>query len=182
MPFTTQENSCHSGDNFVGLSTTRAPSPVQPLMHNRPAAPKVGTFRTASSLVCDVHFIPGRRDSMASSVLCLNDPIAQRGMAVFEELLRDFHPRTFAVRLWDGSRLDAEDGRLPRCTLVINHPGAIRRMFLPGNQAALGEAYAYGDVDIEGDVEALFPLVPFLLNPKLTWGRQVRLGALLLGL
>ena len=119
---------------------------------------------------------------MASSVLCLNDPIAQRGMAFFEELLRDFHPRNFAVRLWDGSRLDAEEGRLPRCTLVINHPGAIHRMFLPGNQAALGEAYAYGDVDIEGDVEALFPLVPFLLNPKLSWARQVRLGALLLGL
>src|SRR5215467_6039622 len=126
--------------------------------------PKVGTLRTASSLVCDVPFIPGRRDSMASSVLCLNDPIAQRGMAVFEELLRDFHPRNFAVRLWDRSRLDAEEGRLPRCTLVINHPGAIRRMFLPGNQAALGEAYAYGDVDIEGDMEVLFPLLPFLMK------------------
>jgi len=119
---------------------------------------------------------------MASSVLCLNDLIAERGLTFFQELLRNFHPRNFAVRLWNGSLLEAEEGQFPRCTLIINHPGAIRRMFLPGNQAALGEAYAYGDVDIEGDVEALFPLAPFLLNPKLGWMRQVRLGALLLGM
>jgi hypothetical protein len=118
--------------------------------------------------------------SSISSALYVHDRAAGRGLAFFEELLRDFHPRNFAIRLWDGSSLDPEPGQYARCTLVINHPGAMHRMFLPANQAA--EAYTYGDVDIEGDVEALFTLVPFLVKSKFSWARQVRLRALLLGM
>jgi cyclopropane-fatty-acyl-phospholipid synthase len=117
-----------------------------------------------------------------SSALYVHDRVAERGLAFFEELLRDFHPRNFAIRLWDGSSLDPEPGQYARCTLVINHPGAMHRMFLPANQAALGEAYASGDLDIEGDVEALFTLVPFLVESKFSWARQARLRALLLGM
>jgi len=47
-----------------------------------------------------------------------------------------------------------------------------------GNQTVLGEAYAYGDVDIEGDVEALFPLTTFLHRPNLSPVPQIRLGTL----
>ena len=116
---------------------------------------------------------------MASSATFNRDRIAEKAFTFFEELLRDFHPRNFAVRLWDGSRLDADPGQPTRCTLVINRPGAMRRMFQPSNQAALGEAYIYGDVDIEGEVETLFPLVPYLLNLKIGRARQLRLAALL---
>jgi len=123
-----------------------------------------------------------RANIINSSALYAHDRIVERGLAFFEELLRDFHPRNFAIRLWDGSCLEAEPGQYARCTLVINHPGAMRRIFLPANQAALGEAYAYSDVDIEGDVEALFPLGPFLMKSNFSWVRQVRLGALLLGM
>jgi len=123
-----------------------------------------------------------RANVINSSALYAHDRVVERGLAFFEELLRDFHPRNFAVRLWDGSCLEAEPDQYARCTLVINHPGAIRRMFLPANQAALGEAYAYGDVDIEGDMEVLFPLLPFLMKSDFRWARQVRLGALLLGM
>jgi cyclopropane-fatty-acyl-phospholipid synthase len=119
---------------------------------------------------------------MASSTLYAHDRTAERGLTFFSELLRDFHPRNLAVQLWDGSRLEPEEGQAARCTLFINHPGAMRHMFQPSNQAALGEAYIYGDVDIEGDVEALFPLVPYLLNLKISRVRQFRLGALLMGM
>ena len=34
-------------------------------------------------------------------------------------------------------------------TLVINHPGALRRMFLPPTEINLGEAFIFGDFDIE---------------------------------
>jgi cyclopropane-fatty-acyl-phospholipid synthase len=123
-----------------------------------------------------------RLNVINSSALYAHDRVAERAMVFFEELLQDFQPRNFAVRLWDGSRLDAEPGQVPLCTLVINRPDAMRRMFLPGNQAVLGEVYAYGDVDIEGDVEALFPLATFLLKPNLSPARQLRLGTLLLGM
>jgi cyclopropane-fatty-acyl-phospholipid synthase len=112
----------------------------------------------------------------------VDDCVAETGLSFFKELLRDFHPRNFAIRLWDGSRLDAEPGQYSGCTLVINHPGAVHRIFVPADQAALGEAYTNGDIDIEGDVETLFPLVPFLVKTRYSWARRVRLGALLLGI
>ena len=119
---------------------------------------------------------------MASSAASNHDRVAEKALTFFEELLRDFHPRNFAVRLWEGSKLDAEPGQPTRCTLVINRAGALRRLFQPSNQSALGEAYIYGDVDIEGDVETLFPLVPYLLNLKIGAARQLRLAALLWGM
>ena len=51
-----------------------------------------------------------------SSALYAHDRVVERGLAFFEELLRDFHPRNFAIRLWDGSCLDAEPGQYARCT------------------------------------------------------------------
>jgi cyclopropane-fatty-acyl-phospholipid synthase len=38
--------------------------------------------------------------------------------------------------------------------MVIRQPGALRRMFLPPSEMALGEAYLRDDFDIEGDIEA----------------------------
>jgi cyclopropane-fatty-acyl-phospholipid synthase len=61
-------------------------------------------------------------------------------------------PRDFQVRLWDGSVLGGEQGT--RYTLVLEHPGAARRMFGLPAELAIGEAYFFGDFDIEGDLEA----------------------------
>src|SRR5215471_2909192 len=94
-----------------------------------------------SALEFDLHLLLERQRDMEttranvinSSELYAHDRVVERGLAFFEELLRDFHPRNFAIRLWDGSCLEAEPGQYARCTLVINHPGAMRRMFLPAN-------------------------------------------------
>jgi cyclopropane-fatty-acyl-phospholipid synthase len=61
--------------------------------------------------------------------------------------------RDFAVRFWDGSLMEPDAGQPARFTLVLNHPGALRRMFWIFNKASVGEAYIYGDIDIEGDIE-----------------------------
>ena len=60
-------------------------------------------------------------------------------------------PRSFAIRLWDGTRLPATLGAVP-FTLALNHPGALRRMFAPPLELSLGEAYISGDFDIDGDI------------------------------
>lgn len=64
----------------------------------------------------------------------------------------------FAIRLWDGQTLPAEGGLAPRFTLVLTHPGALRRMFLPPGELTLGEAYLRGDFDLEGDIVAAMEL------------------------
>ncbi|CAN5821675.1 class I SAM-dependent methyltransferase [soil metagenome] len=61
-------------------------------------------------------------------------------------------PRDFKVRLWDGTVVGGENGA--RYTLVLEHPGAARRMFELPVELAIGEAHFFGDFDIEGDMVA----------------------------
>ena len=75
-------------------------------------------------------------------------------LAVLDRLLAGHGRRDFAVRLWNGTTIPADPGQETRFTLVLNRPGALRRMLLPPNELALGEAYLDGDYDLEGDVQA----------------------------
>ena len=75
-------------------------------------------------------------------------------MGLLERLLTGAAARDVSVRLWDGTRWP--DDRARRVTLSLNHPGSLRRMFLPGTEVGLAEAYLYDDFDIEGDIEAVF--------------------------
>lgn len=103
-------------------------------------------------------------------------------------LLEDFFgsPGTppFAVRLWEGTTWQSRAGTAesPRFTLVLQHPGALRKMFLPPSELNLGEAYIYNDFDIEGDIEAIFPLGDQIMDEQ--WGKmaQLRYGKRLLSL
>ena len=60
------------------------------------------------------------------------------------------------VRLWNG-KIWPNTAERP-ATLVLNHPGTLRAMFLPGTEVGLAEAYLYNDFDIEGNIEAVFDL------------------------
>jgi cyclopropane-fatty-acyl-phospholipid synthase len=60
--------------------------------------------------------------------------------------------RQFAVRFWDGT-ID-EPVEAPRFTIVLESPGALRRMLLPPSELSLSESYIFGDIDVEGDLEA----------------------------
>jgi cyclopropane-fatty-acyl-phospholipid synthase len=63
-------------------------------------------------------------------------------------------PRTVSCRLWDGTRWPESAPDDVAATVVLNHPGALRRMFLPPTERAVGEAFIRGDFEIEGDLEA----------------------------
>jgi cyclopropane-fatty-acyl-phospholipid synthase len=65
-------------------------------------------------------------------------------------------PRAFDIRLWNGLTLPSA-GRSP-FTLVLRHPATLRRMFSPPIERSLGEAFIYGDYDLEGDLSAAFTL------------------------
>ena len=82
---------------------------------------------------------------------------AEATLAFFRELLSDY-PRDFAIRLWDGSVWEPDAGRETRFTVALRHPGAARAMFWPPGEVTLSEAYLHDDFDVEGDLEAVFPL------------------------
>jgi cyclopropane-fatty-acyl-phospholipid synthase len=88
---------------------------------------------------------------MAVDQLPQADPAVGTARALFATLLGG-EPADFAVRFWDGSVWPGRGE--PRCTLVLNHPGAARRMFWPPGPLAVCEAYMFGDYDVEGDFEA----------------------------
>ena len=97
---------------------------------------------------------------------------ARRTLAFLRELVWDYRPRDFAIRLWDGTFWDAEPGTTRRFTLVINHPAAVRAMVREPREASLAEAFLNRDIDVEGDLNAVFPLADHLIDR--TWSRRQR--------
>jgi cyclopropane-fatty-acyl-phospholipid synthase len=110
------------------------------------------------------------------------DGTIKASLAFLENLLGDYRPRDFAVRLWDGNTWDAEPGRPARFTLVLKHPGALRSMFWPPNEISLAEAYIYDDFDIEGGIENVFPLADHLLTRRRSPAEGLRRARRLLSL
>jgi len=110
------------------------------------------------------------------------DKSAIRTLSFLQELLRGFHPRNFSVDLWDGTRWEPESGQFRRFSWKINRPGAVRSAFGASSLVRLAEGYIYGDFDLEGDIEAIFPVADYLLNNRVTRKQKLRLSAMLLGL
>ena len=111
----------------------------------------VETFRAISVEPSLAHRIASRRDAIGT------DSRSWKGhsRAVWRILLGEPARRDVAVRYWDG---EVEGPRHARVTLVLKHPGALRRMLLPPSELNLAEAYVHGDVDAEGDLEAAVDL------------------------
>lgn len=55
------------------------------------------------------------------------------------------------MRRWDGSGLGPEDAGW---RLILEHPGSLRSLLLPPTDLNAGEAYVFGDVDVEGSMLA----------------------------
>jgi len=108
-----------------------------------------------------------------------SDPV-QITRSLLEEVLDGGARETVGVRLWDGTRWP--DDRPRRVTLVLNHPGALRQMLLSGDEVALAEAYLYDDFDIEGEIEAIFPVADRLAERAKEAKWKLRLGRELLRL
>jgi cyclopropane-fatty-acyl-phospholipid synthase len=100
------------------------------------------------------------------------DGVLARTISILDRLFPP--PRRFTVRLWDGTELpgSGDSGFCP----VFNHPGALRRMLTPPVELSLGEAFIYGDIDIDGDIFAATSLVDDLLGRRFTAGDMVALA------
>lgn len=81
-----------------------------------------------------------------------NSNSVEAARRVIDDLFGPAADRRFGVRYWDGST----DGEVsdPAFTLAVRRPGALRRMLLPPSELSIVEAYLFGDVEIEGDIES----------------------------
>ena len=73
--------------------------------------------------------------------------------AFIRRLLRFFGSPAIAVRLWDGVTIMG-DGKPPLATIVVHDPRVLRQMLLH-QDVGIGDQYAAGAVDVEGDFAAL---------------------------
>lgn len=74
--------------------------------------------------------------------------------AFIKELFKAAGTQSFAIRLWTGATLRSQTITKPEFTIVLKHPGALRRMFAHATEVNMGEAYVFDDYDVEGDMEA----------------------------
>jgi len=114
--------------------------------------------------------------------LCEEDKMAQQSFTFLKKIFAHHPSRDFAVRLWDGSCLAPEPGQTRRFTLVINHPGTLRKLLWYPTQLKLGQAYVFKDLDIEGDLEAALKLPEVMTGIHVKWREKISFAKWLLTL
>jgi cyclopropane-fatty-acyl-phospholipid synthase len=119
---------------------------------------------------------------MSTIVAATKEPAVQASFDFLRDLFAGYGPRDFAVRAWDGSIWEPDAGQPARFTVVLQHPGAVRKMFWPPSKYTLAEAYIYDDIDIEGDFHAFFTLIAYLRGMKPSLFRRLRYATRLLSL
>ena len=119
---------------------------------------------------------------MITMALCDEDKKAQQSLTFLKKIFANYSSRDFAIRLWDGSTLPQEVGQTWRFTLVINHPGALRKLLWNPTELGLGEAYVFKDFDIEGDLEAALKLQDDFAALHVTWRDKIHFAKWLLSL
>jgi cyclopropane-fatty-acyl-phospholipid synthase len=90
----------------------------------------------------------------------------QQCLYVLQRLTGLVRPADFSVRFWDGTVWEPESNVHPRFTLILQHAGALRKMLWPPSDLAIGEAYVYDDIDVEGDLQAFFAFLKQLEEQK----------------
>ncbi|MEX0891007.1 MAG: cyclopropane-fatty-acyl-phospholipid synthase family protein [Gemmatimonadota bacterium] len=109
-------------------------------------------------------------------------PATATTLDLVQDIFNGVEPRDFAVRLWDGTSWTPEGAEAPAVTLVLEHPGALRRLLVAGSEAALAEAYLTGDVGIEGDLFAVAAVGRGIMQRRRGVAERARLAVRALGL
>ena len=97
------------------------------------------------------------------------DTTKEQTIALATELLGPEGSWRLAARLWDGTRLGPNHAP---ATLVFPYPWSMRSLLWPPTEVNAGEAYIFGDVDVEGDIAAVFDLIGDMA--ALEWRRPAK--------
>lgn len=88
--------------------------------------------------------------------------LAQRS-EVLDALFRDYDGPPFAVRFWDDWTWRSGE-QSPACTMVLRSPAALQSMVVRPNEVSLGEAFITKEIDVEGDIFAVFGVAEHLFH------------------
>ena len=117
---------------------------------------------------------------MSTLAASVHDHSVDISAQLLDAVTADYRHCEFAVRFWNGDVWGST--KHPSFTLVLKHPGALRRMLSGANELNLGEAYIYDDFDVEGNLEAAFEFGDYLVAHELGLSKKLRLAGLFLRL
>jgi cyclopropane-fatty-acyl-phospholipid synthase len=108
--------------------------------------------------------------------------MVEENIALLKQVFSNYKPAHFKFRFWNGEEWSPPGLEEDRATVIINNPGIMAHILSLPAEVRMGEAYIYGDIDIEGDIYAVFPVAeylkkaaPRLITNPLFWRRIVRL-------
>ena len=117
---------------------------------------------------------------MSTLAASVHDHSVDISAQLLDAVTADYRHCEFAVRFWNGNVWGST--KHPSFTLVLKHPGALRRMLSGANELNLGEAYIYDDFDVEGNLEAAFEFGDYLVAHEFGLSKKLRLAGLFLRL
>ena len=108
------------------------------------------------------------------------DPARDAALQLLDNLLDGAGASDIAFRLWEGTTWrPPHSAGDPRATLVLKDPGALRTMLETPSDLLLGEMYIFDDLDVEGDIEAIFRAIDQLFELMLGVADRLRYASLL---
>lgn len=91
--------------------------------------------------------------------------VACERAGLLNELFSTYEGPSFALRLWDGWRWSSSLAS-PRCTLVVRSAEAFKTLLTRPTELTLGEAFLAGQIDVEGDLFAVFDVAQHLFGSE----------------
>jgi len=98
----------------------------------------------------------------------------QKILKILNDIFDGYHGPPFQVQMWDDSSWTSNENQDPQFSMILNHPGALKEMFLPPSELNLGEAYIYGDFDLKGDIFQALEIADHVQNQDWTWWEKLR--------
>jgi cyclopropane-fatty-acyl-phospholipid synthase len=103
----------------------------------------------------------------------MSDSANLKRAKLLASLFRDYAGPSFSIRLWDGWRWTQSPAVKPAFTLVVETPMALALLTAEPNEITLGEAFTRRELDIEGDIFAVFAVAEYLVNRPRSWRQGV---------
>jgi cyclopropane-fatty-acyl-phospholipid synthase len=83
---------------------------------------------------------------------------------MLDALFEDYRGASFGVRLWDEWSWDTAADGCPKCVLIFHSHSSLKTLLAHPSELTLGEAFLAGQIDVEGDLFAVFEVVEYVFR------------------
>lgn len=91
------------------------------------------------------------------------DALSHKLYAGLAHELQAYHGPSFELRLWDDTGSNYGSG-LPRFTITVKSLQVLKAILWNPNEISLGDAFVKGDLEVEGDIFAMFQFADFVFG------------------